>query len=302
MGLPTLGIVCNPIAGKGRGSERVALLRSALESRGYPVALFHCELSPISPEQLDDIDVLIIAGGDGTIQHHLPLLAQTQTAIYMLPCGNESLFARFFGMDGSIEQTLGALEAMQVQTHFLPSAEGRLFFTMLSIGLDSEVIREFAGSRSSTSSHLKYVLPTLRAMLKHRPPLIELTVDSQPVLWQQPGFLIIANTPEYALRLPWVPEASSTSGELAARFIPYRSIVSYLVWCLRCRFGLKKFAALPLYVGKECTIRVYSESAEPLRYPVQADGEFLNEIDTTKTVVVRAAARRLRVLVPIGRQ
>ena len=270
-----VALVYNPISGRGKSVAASKRIQEHLEQRGVGVEL----LGPVREmvnnglvSHLESIDALLVAGGDGTLRDVLPTLFETKTPVYLIPTGTESLFAREFSMSKSPSVVLDTIEAGSISKHYVAEANGLPFFTMVSIGLDSEVIFHISEVRNGPINHLHYVGPIFKSIWKHKAPRFSMAVDGKKVLEEVQGLLIIANNKQYALRIGYVPEADSETPELCARFFPYKSVWKYGVWAVRCMMGR------PLNLGKDYFFRGEEfkiEMSEGEQYPVQADGEYI---------------------------
>ena len=271
-----IAILVNPIAGKGRGLQIASDVNSALKENGFQTELR--EFGELQEAQaleqfVAEADLIVLAGGDGSLLHLLPVLGHTQTAVYMLPTGNESLFAREFSMSSSPEKLIKAILAANVGVHNIAQVNGRLFFTMVSVGLDSEIICRIAERRTGTIRHVSYIIPTLISALKHRPAKISVGVDGVSVIEQRKGFLVVANNKQYALGIGFAPEATSTSKRLVVRFFPYESFCGFLLWGLKCLFrDASRWSAAEFFEG--CEVDIAADRA----IPIQADGEHIGQL------------------------
>lgn len=280
-----IAIICNPISGKGRGCTVAAELQAALRARGYDVILAKtCQLIDEAAvcAFLLGRELVIVAGGDGTLMHLLPTLARTAIPVYLVPTGNESLFAKEFSMSKNISDVLSAVEFGQVVKHAVGMVNNRMFFTMMSVGFDAQVVQQMSQLRTGTINHFSYLLPMFKTLLHHRPAKITVKVDDCEVVSNKSGFLIIANNEQYALGINFVPEASSLDSDLHARFIPYRRLVSLLFWTVKCRLRCRSFAeTFPAIIGKTFVV---SASGVSKGYPVQADGEYVSQTPITVSI------------------
>ena len=91
-------------------------------------------------------DVVVVLGGDGTLNEAANGLAGTETALACLPGGSTNVFARTLGLpDDPIEATgvlLDALAADSIRRIGLGSVNGRYFLFHVGIGFDAAVVRE----------------------------------------------------------------------------------------------------------------------------------------------------------------
>lgn len=293
----TVGILYNPISGAGRSRALAETASAALTAAGFLVHMFETRdvLTRENPlEFFGSINFLVLSGGDGTLMAVLPYLTKLALPVYMLPGGNESLFAREFGMQADPASLIKALSKGDVVPASIGHINDKPFFTMVSLGLDSEVIESIDNSRKGPIGHWGYVLPTLKAIFGHEPPVVSLTVDGEVVVSNEGGFLIIANTKGYARRLPLVPEATSEDDALRGRFFPYSGVWGFLGLVLKLLLGrhASSIKGARFFSGKR--FEVATSGADG--YPVQADGEFMGKTP----VVVRSGEGQILVLKSCG--
>lgn len=218
-----IGILYNPISGRGKGAAAAQALLAPLKKNGFepglqPVTEFNSLEERV--RYFKTVDYLVLAGGDGTVRSSLEAAGQAKVPLWNLPAGNECLFARKFGMRAGADALLAALAAARIEQHNFGRINGAPFFLMASAGLDAAVIHRLHRQRSGGVSWVNYVLPTLIELLKYDPPRINITVDGQPLIKSQRGLAIAANSKEYAWRLDPVDDADSMSSMLHGRFFP----------------------------------------------------------------------------------
>ena len=285
--LASVGIIYNPISGKGRGESTVLIVTKLLKKLQIEHKVSSVEdltEKDSFTQEFKNMSLIIIAGGDGTLQYLLYDLSKLNIPIYMLPVGNESLFAKEFGMSTKLETIKKFLRHGNSTTHYVPQFNGKPFFTMLSIGLDSCVIELISKKRTGTISHLSYIIPTLQSLFSHTPPELSVSIDGKEVINNQKGFLIIANNKQYALGLNFAEEAKSISQELEIVFIPYNNPFGFMWNCLKRLIGLK--IKKQSFRGSEVKIECSS------KYPVQADGEHIGSTPG----VVKVTGDTIRIL------
>jgi diacylglycerol kinase family enzyme len=94
----------------------------------------------------DGAEVVVVLGGDGTLNEAANGLAGTGTALAVLPGGSTNVFARTIGVaNEAIEATnqlLGCLEQGSPQRVGLGQANGRYFLFHAGIGFDAAVVAQ----------------------------------------------------------------------------------------------------------------------------------------------------------------
>lgn len=153
----------------------------------------------------DGVDVVVVLGGDGTLNEAANGLAGTDTALAPLPGGSTNVFARTLGLpDDPIEATgvlLDALARGSVRRVGLGSVNGRYFLFHVGIGFDAAVVREVE-RRSSLKRWASHVLfgwaafdTWLRKYDRHRPHFAVRVPDAPTV--DDGLFTVCLNTDPY---------------------------------------------------------------------------------------------------------
>jgi diacylglycerol kinase family enzyme len=94
----------------------------------------------------DGVDVVVVLGGDGTLNEAANGLARTTCALAPLPGGSTNVFARTIGLPNDpIEATGGLLDALarrSIRRVGLGSVNGRYFLFHTGVGFDAAVVEQ----------------------------------------------------------------------------------------------------------------------------------------------------------------
>jgi diacylglycerol kinase family enzyme len=121
----------------------------------------------------DGADLVVVLGGDGTLNEAANGLAGTDTALAALPGGSTNVFARTLGLpDDPIEATgvlLDALARGAIRRVGLGVANGRYFLFHVGIGFDAAVVAqvERRGSLKRWASHALFAWAGVDTWLRH---------------------------------------------------------------------------------------------------------------------------------------
>ena len=150
-------------------------------------------------------DVVVVLGGDGTLNEAANGLAGTETALAALPGGSTNVFARIIGLpDDPIEaagQLLDALDRGAIARIGLGAVDGRYFLFHCGIGFDAAVVEqvESRGPWKRWAGHPLFIYATITTWLRRahrrRPPMRVL--DAQGETLAEGLFTIVLNADPY---------------------------------------------------------------------------------------------------------
>lgn len=247
------------------------------------------------PVHQDEVDVILLFGGDGTIHRHLAHFVKLGLPALVVPAGSGNDFARALGLrrvrdslaawkcfcrDGSnVRQIdLGVISAAR-DAGGAPAPHKHYFCCVAGVGLDSEVARRANALPRWLRGNGGYVLSLLPAIFRFPPfPMRILaatrgasTSDDWALRLQQPALLAaFANTPLYGGGMKVAPKAEMDDGLLDVCVVG--ALDPFKVFCL--------FPTV--YSGRHLKIdkveyfqdsRLRVETEHPL--DVYADGEYV---------------------------
>jgi diacylglycerol kinase (ATP) len=297
-------IFYNPISSAGNTAQTAKKLETALQAHGKNVHVHPSEKKMKAYKQMRsaiaDCDLVVIVGGDGTVRKLLNIIEKTGTPVYVIPGGNESLFARTYHMSANSDDLLQAIADSNCLQQYYGLISGsdirgkKPFFNMASMGLDSLTIRNI-GKRKGPLNDAIYVWHGLKALCALHHPVVSITIDGEPVVDRKSGYIIVANSHAYAKNLQLVPCASPSKPELTAGFLPGARHQHELIKAMRIL--QHKPANLPLqyFSGKMISCTVH-ESA----YPLQVDGDYFRnrDIAADSTLDFSISPNAIKVLIP----
>ena len=274
-----LSILANPTSAKA--VKHADALEMALEAQGWTVN--RTGRSPGEPveavaERVEGSEVLVFAGGDGTVRFLSDIAIATEIPIWQHAAGNENLFARSLGMKASCASLLNAIEQRRI--HFIDrfqagseagSASGLL---IVSSGLDAEIVDRVSRERTGAVSNLNYILPTIRSLLSWKPARYTIEIDGVRQVDSRTGWVFVANSPDYGGRFDPVPRAVMDDGLIDTCFVPMKGSLGALDWMMharlrstRLRGSLMRSRRFEHYAGSH--VRITSE--EEVRWQVDGD-------------------------------
>jgi diacylglycerol kinase (ATP) len=301
-------LLYNPISGSGRSRSLVSALQPRLEALAGQYAMnLDLQQVPTRPEpssewldeHLDQVDLLVVIGGDGAMRLAADSAVRLGTAVYHYPAGTENLFARDFGMEATPERLFEAIRTGEQRRVDVARVGSELCLLCTSMGVDAEVTHDLAINRTGAISHLSYLRPLARQLLRwrRRPPSFEVLVDGTSLGPALPGVVIVGNSRQYALRLDPTGDADNTDGLLDIVQFPARTVTGLALWVLRCRLR-RQFKSAATRRGRGRHVRVNADP--PAR--IQIDGDPAGGGDPVGCFEITIEPGALVVLVPPVRE
>jgi len=297
-------IFYNPISSAGNTEQTAKQLEAALHAHGKNAQVHPSEKKMKGYKSMRSAisacDLVVIVGGDGTVRKLLNIVNKTDTPLYVIPGGNESLFARTYNMSANSDDLLQAIADSNCLQQYYGLISGtdirgeKPFFNMASMGLDSLTVKNI-GKRIGPLNDAIYVWHGLKALCSLHHPIVSINIDGETVVDRKSGYIIVANSQAYAKNLQLVPSASPSKDELTAGFLPGAKHQHELIKAMRIL--QRKPANLPMqyFSGKTIACTVHEKA-----YPLQVDGDYFRnrDIAADSTINFSINPNAIRVLIP----
>jgi YegS/Rv2252/BmrU family lipid kinase len=159
---------------KSRSGERLcATLGDQLAQRGINPLLAQCGTREALPQAIlehkDEIDCVVIAGGDGTLNAAAFGLLKSGLPLGIVPSGTANDLARTLGIPDDVERALDIIARGQERRIDIGRVNDQLFFNVASIGLSVELAHAMSRETKRRFGRLSYSLAALRVMARARP-------------------------------------------------------------------------------------------------------------------------------------
>ena len=234
-------------------------------------------------------DVVVAAGGDGTVGTVACELLGKETALGILPLGSVMNVARMLDIPRDLEGAAAVIATGEVRTIDVGEAKGQIFFEGGSVGLNAAVFREAQQVDSDSGRH-RALGAALWVLLRYRPPRMVLHLDDR-VLTTRALAVAVANGPYSGLGFTVAPDAAINDSKFDVVIFSRFSRTELIRHFVSIAFGRRRYSAKTATYRSS---RVRIEGVHPL--PCRADGHDLGS--TPVEYVVRPGA--LRVIAPTG--
>ncbi len=254
----------------------------------------------------DGVDVVLVCGGDGTINEVINGLAPSQVPLGILPGGTANILAH------ELRLPLNPVRAARGFAHWTPrrialgrarwtesSAAGetdtktcsRYYISVAGVGYDAEVVYQLSSWLKTNFGVAGYVMESLRQWVSYSFPRFSCRLDGHE---RHPTFAVIHRTRLYAGWLHLAPTANLFAPNFAVCSFPSRSRAHYLLYAaaVLARQHLRlNGVSLDQCADVVCTP---VDTSAPIRF--ELDGELGGVIPATFEIVPDA----LTLLVPEG--
>jgi len=219
--------------------------------------------------------LVVVCGGDGTINEAANGLAGSDTPLAVMPAGTANVWAKEAGIPRRAVAALEVDIAGQARRIDLGRAsatsgghEGRYFLLMAGMGLDGQIAASLPLQVKRYAGATAYAITAVRESLRYRGSRVRLMLDGEP-LESRLLMMVVGNTRNYAGVTQITRRAYADDGLLDVCLFQGRDTLDIIVHTLRVMVQAHLKASSVLYRRAR---RVELHSAAPLA--VQLDGDF----------------------------
>ena len=294
--MSTALLLYNPAAGRFPLSEkRLKALLKTLYDYGIRAETAITQPSQEASLNLENKDLLIVCGGDGTLHEAIPEAVKWQVPVALLPAGTTNVLARELGIPRDPERALSLVPQRKLQKIHLGQASlpqarlsqaGRYFHLMAGIGFDGDVISRTGQHMKKTLGMAAYWLVAHVSLLKYPMTPFELSLEGEV---HQGTFAVIGNARNYGGELHLTPKASVQENCLDVCLFTSQQRWRYLLYLWGVLSGRHLRYPDVLY-RKVQHLKVSSD--RPV--PIQMDGELIGQ----SPMEFSSSSEGLQVVVP----
>jgi diacylglycerol kinase family enzyme/membrane-associated phospholipid phosphatase len=177
-------------------------------------------------------DVVIAAGGDGTVRVVAAELARTGVALGILPAGTSNMLARNLSLPLQMETALEVVLTGQDRAIDLVRMEGDdmeadHFAVMGGLGLDAAIMQ---GARDELKKRVGWPAYFIAGLRHFRDPAVkvEISVDDAPPVRYRARTVVIGNVGTLTGGIPLLPDAAPDDGRLDVVVVAPRRLLTWV--------------------------------------------------------------------------
>lgn len=168
-----------------RGSDDLSEAISQLDAAGLELI----EESTKEPDQLPDIvrryqdqvDLVVVGGGDGTLNAVVDGLIDTQLPLGILPMGTANDLARTLGIPEDLSKACQIITSGQTRKIDLGWVNGKHFFNVASLGLSVQIAQRLNKDAKRRWGVLAYGATALQVIRRSRPFKVEIRCNNETI-------------------------------------------------------------------------------------------------------------------------
>ncbi|GHD55181.1 hypothetical protein GCM10017083_33730 [Thalassobaculum fulvum] len=291
-------VIHNPNAGRGRRRHRLQAAIAELERLGAQVevvltaaagdAIRYAHAALAGAAAGDGPDVVVAAGGDGTINAVVNGLAGGPLPLALLPLGTANVLAAEIGLPDDVTAVVRAIRHGPAVPIHLGEVNGRRFTLMAGVGMDAEIVASVSPRLKRRAGKAAYAVAALVRWLKYRRHRYRIEVDG---VLHEAAAAVFANGHYYAGRFVCADDARLTDPHLHVCLFETPGRWHMALYTLALLGGfLGHLKSYRVITGREIVI------ADDDGRPVQGDGDVVARLP----VRIRIADQTLPLVMPIA--
>ncbi|WGF87194.1 lipid kinase [Marinivivus vitaminiproducens] len=150
------------------GDADLGAIRSTLREGGIDIAEHELDgseaLADVIRRHADSCDLVVLGGGDGTMNAAAPALVETGMPLGIVPLGTANDLARTLGLPADPVAAAGLIATVGTRPVDLGEVNGHFFFNVASIGFSADLAAELTGAAKRRWGVFGYVIAAFRLL------------------------------------------------------------------------------------------------------------------------------------------
>jgi diacylglycerol kinase (ATP) len=232
--LVQISAIINPVSGAGldttAAGRRASLLTDRLRHAGLTASIHFTERAGHARELAagavsSRADLVIVWGGDGTLNEAGAALVNSSTALGLVPAGSGNGLAAALGTPRDPEAAIARILAVETTAIDVGLINNRAFFNIAGIGFDAHIARLFNARRRGKGGKWPYLAIGVREGYGYRSQNYRLELDGN-VRDTCALLIAFANGREYGMGARISPQALLDDGWLEATVVEDRPFLA----------------------------------------------------------------------------
>lgn len=223
-------------------------------------------------------DLVIAAGGDGTVNEVVNGLANSEVVLGVIPMGTANVFSIEIDLPMEIKALCQVIAQGNIKKIDLGKVNDRYFICMAGVGFDAYVLKKSDSKWKKIYGALAYIFIGIWNLCTYKFKKIIITIDDQPIS-RKGYFLVVGNGKCYGGDMSFTSQASLDDGYLDICIFRYKNIPAIFNYLLGINRGkIDKHVIVDYFKCKEVIIHKNGN------HPIHVDAEYLCDAPAQITV------------------
>jgi YegS/Rv2252/BmrU family lipid kinase len=271
-----------------QGQKRLSEVMSCLVEQGFELIAASAE----NPQDFCDVirryqhqvDLVIIGGGDGTLNAAVDTLVETNLPLGILPLGTANDLARTLKIPNSLPEASKVIANGKIRRIDLGEVNGKYFFNVASLGLSVKITQQLTKEVKRRWGIFAYAFTALKVIWESRPFSAEIRLPDQSIKVKTVQ-IAIGNGRYYGGGMAVAPDAMIDDQRLDLYSLEIRHWWEIILLLPRMRQG-RHINARNVRALQGQEIEIYTRKPRP----INTDGEITTYTPAHFRVVPKAVA------------
>ncbi|MBD2431718.1 MULTISPECIES: lipid kinase [Fischerella] len=168
-----------------QGQKRLSEVMSCLVEQGFELIAASAEnpqhFSDVIRRYQHQVDLVIVGGGDGTLNAAVDTLVETNLPLGILPLGTANDLARTLKIPNSLPEASKVIANGKLQRIDLGEVNGKYFFNVASLGLSVKITQRLTKEVKRRWGIFAYAFTALEVIWESRPFSAEIRLPDQSI-------------------------------------------------------------------------------------------------------------------------
>lgn len=232
-------VVFNNRAGRKRAFWHTRLIFRELSRANFDFKFVYIDVLPLL-QDIDSYDVIIVVGGDGSINSVLPFLINSDKILGIVPCGTANLLSSRLGIPDNTKKALKAIFAGKIKKIDTASVNGNPFVLRLGFGYDAQILNTSPQILKNIFGYSLYFFQGIVKAIGLKSEEYQLILDGKKILTSA-SCLIVANAANMFSNMFSVGKKSRIDDAMLDVFIlKAKNFVEFVFVFFQIIFNIKK--------------------------------------------------------------
>lgn len=271
-----------------QGQKRLSEVMSCLVEQGFELIAASAEnpqhFSDVIRRYQHQVDLVIVGGGDGTLNAAVDTLVETNLPLGILPLGTANDLARTLKIPNSLPEATKVIANGKVQRIDLGEVNGKCFFNVASLGMSVKITQRLTKEVKRRWGIFAYAFTAVKVIWESRPFSAEIRLPDQSIKVKTVQ-IAIGNGRYYGGGMAVAPDAMIDDQRLDLYSLEIRHWWEIIPLLPRMRQG-RHINARHVRALQAQEIKIYTRKP----HPINTDGEITTYTPAYFRVIPKAVA------------